>query len=371
MNIFDTICLSGGGIKGFSFIGALDYLQNKSYIDINKINNWVGTSAGSMISYLFTLGYSIHDIGDFILDFNFQTLESEISIDGLLESHGLNNGIKIMVFLSSFLKVKYDLEDINFIDHFKLTNKKLTIIGTNFSKGSEAVFNYETNPTMSVITAIRISCSIPVLFEPVLFNGDYYVDGGLINNFPLKHCNPEMTLGLYIKNGCCNNLGNIIQLINGCIGIVSDTISLKDYSSKKYKIIQIDNFMPEFMDLELTKEKKLKIIKLGQTFAQKFLNEQESKLEDDITSIKNLVDKSVQTELSNINQQTEHTAINQQTEQTNINQQNEQTEHTAINQENDINQQTEQTAINQENDINQQTEQTAINQKKLDLVLPN
>ena len=63
MDIYDTICLSGGGIKGFSFIGALDYLQNKSFIDINKITNWVGTSAGSIVSYLFTLGYTIHEIG--------------------------------------------------------------------------------------------------------------------------------------------------------------------------------------------------------------------------------------------------------------------------------------------------------------------
>ncbi len=308
MNIYDTICLSGGGIKGFSFIGALDYLQNKSHIDINKINNWVGTSAGSIMGYLFTLGYSIHEIGDFILDFNFQTLESEISIDGLLESHGLNNGIKMMVLMSSFLKEKYNLEDINFIDHYKLTNKKLTIIGTNFSKGQETVFNYETYPTMSVITAIRISCSVPVIFEPVLFNGDYYIDGGLINNFPLKHCNPETTLGIYIKNGCCNSLGNIIELIHGCIGIISDSISLKDYSSDKYKIIQIDNFMQEFMNFELTHDKKLKIIKLGQTFAQKFLNDQETKSKKNTQSVKsnesnlsNKIDKEVQTDINEQN----------------------------------------------------------------------
>ena len=86
-------------------------------------------------------------------------------------------------YFANFLKEKYNLEDINFIDHFKLTGKKLTMIGTNFSKACETVFNYETYPLMSVITAIRISCSIPVIFEPVLFEGDYYIDGGLINNF--------------------------------------------------------------------------------------------------------------------------------------------------------------------------------------------
>ena len=37
--IFDTICLSGGGIKGISFLGALDYLQFNSYINLNNIIN--------------------------------------------------------------------------------------------------------------------------------------------------------------------------------------------------------------------------------------------------------------------------------------------------------------------------------------------
>ncbi len=275
-NEYDTICLSGGGMKGFSFVGALDYLQNKSFINISKITNWVGTSAGSILSYLFTIGYSIQDIGDFILDFNFQALESDISIDGLLESHGLNNGIKIIILLSNFLKEKYNLEDINFIDHYKLTGKKLTIIGTNFSKACETVFNYETYPSMSVITAIRISCSVPVIFEPVLFDGDYYIDGGLINNFPLRYCNPDTTIGIYIKNGCCNNSINMFSLIYGSIGIISDAISLKDSKLGNYKIVQIDNFGQEFMNFELDRDKKLKIIKLGQTFAQKFINDLDS-----------------------------------------------------------------------------------------------
>jgi predicted acylesterase/phospholipase RssA len=52
---YDTICLSGGGIKGFSFVGALEELVKHKHIDIMNINNWVGTSAGALICYLFSL----------------------------------------------------------------------------------------------------------------------------------------------------------------------------------------------------------------------------------------------------------------------------------------------------------------------------
>ena len=79
MDVYDTICLSGGGLKGFAFVGALEYLHNKSYIDLNKINNFVGTSVGSILSYLLTLGYTVQEIIDFILDFNFKSLESDVS----------------------------------------------------------------------------------------------------------------------------------------------------------------------------------------------------------------------------------------------------------------------------------------------------
>ena len=134
-----------------------------------------------------------------------------------------------MVLLSSFLKEKYNLEDINFLDLYKLTQKKISIIGTNYSKGKEVVFNYETYPEMSVITAVRISISIPFIFEPEYFNNDYYIDVSFTNNFPLNYCNPITTLGIYINHSCCNNMDNIYEFFIGSLNILADSISIKDY----------------------------------------------------------------------------------------------------------------------------------------------
>jgi predicted patatin/cPLA2 family phospholipase len=271
---FDTVCMSGGGIKGFSFLGALDYLEFNSYINTSKINNWVGTSAGSILSFLFSLGYTIHEIGDFILDFNFSKIQPDPCIDNLLVGFGIDDGSKFMLIMTGFLKEKYDVNDITFEEHFNLTNKKLIIIGANFSKGTEVVFSHETTPTMSVLTAIRISSSIPVVFTPVLYESDYYIDGGFVNNFPIKYCNPKTTLGIYIRNSCSNQLTNIFGLINGCIAILSDTITKKDWTNVYPYIIEIDNFMMEFINFNIDREKKLKIINLGQIFAKKYLENQ-------------------------------------------------------------------------------------------------
>ena len=293
---FDTVCMSGGGVKGFSFLGALDYLEFNSYIDTSKINIWVGTSAGSILSFLFTLGYTIHEIGDFILEFNFSKIQPEPDINTLLESFGIDDGTKLRLVIIEFLKEKYDIEDITFEEHYKLTQKKLIIIGTNFSKGTEVVFSHETTPSMSVLTAIRISVSIPLVFTPVLYESDYYIDGAFVNNFPIKYCNPNTTLGIYIKNSCCNELNNVFSLINGCIAIISDTISQKDWSDKFPYIIEINNFMLEFTDFNIDRDRKLKIINLGQIFAKKYLESENCmslKSQENINPSK--IDQSTQT----------------------------------------------------------------------------
>jgi predicted patatin/cPLA2 family phospholipase len=269
---FDTICLSGGGVKGLSFLGAIDYLELHSYIDISLITNWFGTSIGAIIAFIYTLGYNTCDIGDFILDFNFDKLQPDVDINNLLGAHGIDDGSKLLLLIKRFLKQKYNIDDITFEEHYKLTNKKLNIVGTNFSKGLETLFNYETSPTMSILTAVRISSSIPIIFTPVLYNSDYYIDGAFVNNFPIKYCNPNSTLGIYIKNSCCNELTSIVSLINGFISIITDTISEKDNLNKYDYIIEINNYMQEVVNFNLDKEKKLKIINLGQVYARKYLN---------------------------------------------------------------------------------------------------
>lgn len=287
--MFDTICLSGGGIKGFSFIGALEYLEDQKFINLKSINNWIGTSAGAITCFLFTLNYTSEEIRNFILDFNFKKLVPEIKIDNLLDFYGIDCGTKLVFTISEFLKEKVNLPDLTFEQHYKITNKKLTIIGTNFSKNSEAVFNYENTPKMSVLTAIRISSSIPIIFTPVIYESDYYVDGALINNFPINYCNLDTTFGIYIKNNCYNKLDNIITLIQGCISIVANTISQKHFTDNTLNILEINNNLIDIVNFNLDKNAKLQLLKLGSDAAQMYLNDLPKKIAKN--TINNIIKK--------------------------------------------------------------------------------
>ncbi len=277
---YDTICMSGAGIKGFSFIGALDYLNKKKFINTDNIKNWAGTSIGSIIAYVFVCGFSIIEMVNFIIEFDFTKINPDISIDNIFNNHGISDGKRAEFILRSFIQHKFNVNDITFSELYKLTNKTLLIIGTNFTHSREEVFSHNTTPDMSVITAVRISMSIPVFFTPVLYNNCYYVDGSIKNNFPINYCNKYTTIGLYVRNNndtCNNEISSIVSIILGCANILADTINHKDIHLCD-TIIQIDNYKHEMVNFDFTIDTKMKLLKLGHKYAKKFIKDQPRKI---------------------------------------------------------------------------------------------
>jgi predicted acylesterase/phospholipase RssA len=271
--MIDTICLSGGGIKGFSFIGVLEYLEKNNNININLINNFVGTSIGAIISFLLSIKYDIIELKEFLLNFNFKILINDYdnNIENLLINFGLDDGNKIIFILQSFLKNKYNLTDITFKEHYELTKNNLIIIGTNYTKSSEEMFNYKNTPNMSIITAIRISISVPLIFTPVLYNDNYYVDGALVNNFPINYCNLKNTIGININfTNNYNKIDNIAIYIKNCLGIL-----IKN-NNKSLNIINMEfdseNDITNLIDFNINNENKINLINLGNKIAKKYID---------------------------------------------------------------------------------------------------
>ena len=63
----------------------------------------------------------------------------------------------------------------------------LVVCVANLSKEKSEYFNIDTMPNLSVATAIKFSCSVPVVYAPLTINDDVYMDGGLYNNFPIDY----------------------------------------------------------------------------------------------------------------------------------------------------------------------------------------
>ena len=267
------LCLSGGGIKGLGFIGVLEKLIEHKKIELNKIDMYVGTSIGSIISFFLILGFTIEEIKEFIITFNFSKLNEEIDCIILIEKFGINNGEKAKLLFSKFLELKLNVKDITFKELFNKIQKKILIIGTNLTKCQEELFSVDTTPDMSVITAIRISMSIPIIFTPVIYNNSVYVDGALVNNFPINYCPKDKTFGIYANNSNSFEINSIQSIITACINVVSNTISQKNLNSKYKNIIKIVYSEQSFSLLDLTSEDKKNMIEIGYNTADVFLNQ--------------------------------------------------------------------------------------------------
>jgi len=261
--IYDTLCLSSGGVYGLAYIGALDYLVDENIIYLDKINNYVGTSIGSLILFFIVIGYNIKEINEIIINLNFSKLQSEINIENVLLNNGINDGSKFIILLKFFLKKKLNKNDITFNELYLKLNKNFTVIGTNYSKGEEAIFNYIKTPDMSIITAIRISISVPIIFTPVLYKDEYYIDGALTNTFPINHCNQETTIALNLPYSNSYKIDNIIDILMNSIKIMSKSISCKNEFQISDNIINIYNEEFNSFDLNVSLETKIKLISIG------------------------------------------------------------------------------------------------------------
>ena len=80
-----NLALSGGILKAVSLIGSLKYLEE---IKISRnFKNYIGTSAGGLLLFLYLIGYSadeilqiIKDEIDYLIDINFYNLRNIYSL---------------------------------------------------------------------------------------------------------------------------------------------------------------------------------------------------------------------------------------------------------------------------------------------------
>jgi NTE family protein len=240
--MINTLCFSGGAIKGISFIGAIQELIKLEYFKLENINKLVGCSIGSLIAVLITLGYNMDELYNITLNYNFSKVEPRLELDKFICYGGFNDGIYIFNIIKKFLKNKNFDVNINLKQLYNLTNKELVFITTNFTHGKEEPISYKTHPNLPLTIAFRMSCSIPLVFTPVYYNNNFYVDGGLTCNFPIEYCDKNTTIGFVIHNEKYYKFDTISNYLKNYFSIVSKNISFNQFKKsqcKDYKIVII------------------------------------------------------------------------------------------------------------------------------------
>jgi NTE family protein len=191
---FRNLVFEGGGVKGIAYVGAMEVLESKGILrDIRRTG---GTSAGAIFALLFGLNFSNGETQEILssLDFNnFLDHSWGLVRDGerLVREFGWYKGDFFRSWAAELIGRKTGNPESTFKDVDDQKEEKgfreIYIVGTNLSTRFSEVFSAEHTPRIPLADAVRISMSIPLFFAARRsFRGDVYVDGGVLDNYPVK-----------------------------------------------------------------------------------------------------------------------------------------------------------------------------------------
>lgn len=180
---YNTMILSGGAMKGISMIGGIQYLHDNHMLDIQM---YISCSVGSIISYLLALGYQPSEILSQCISEKIIQKFNKINIAKLTKGLGCLDWKNIEDFLYNMTFEKCD-EPLTFEDLYTKFNKKLVCSTYNLNTNKIEYLSLETTPKLLCISAIRMSCNVPFLFNRYKYKGSYYIDPGMVDNFPIEY----------------------------------------------------------------------------------------------------------------------------------------------------------------------------------------
>lgn len=198
----NNLVFEGGGIKGIAYAGALKCLEEQGLT--KNVHSIAGSSAGAITAGLLAVGYNGKELEDTLVSIDYESIKDTRCCFGkcwgVLKRFGIFKGNAFEQIYANLLAAKTGDPDITFKQIKKRYGINLCITATNLNKYKLEYFCTEKTPDMPLKSAVRVSMSVPFLFEVKnypSFNGDVYVDGGLLNNYPINLFKDDMehTLG--------------------------------------------------------------------------------------------------------------------------------------------------------------------------------
>ena len=184
------LVISGGGPVLVHVLGAIQHLEENNYLDRKEIKSIYGTSAGAIVGVLVCLGFDWETIRDYIIKRPWQDV-FPVKVQNIFDAYTKKGVFDIKTFEKCFrplLDAKDINMDINLEDFYKLSNIELHLFAFEINEYKIHDVSYLTYPKLSLLSAIQMSCALPLLVTPVCIEDKCYIDGGFSCNYPLNYC---------------------------------------------------------------------------------------------------------------------------------------------------------------------------------------
>lgn len=188
--IIKHLVISGGGTYGLAAYGALRELHQNGKWDIQNIKSCHGTSIGTGVLFIALLGYDWETIDRFLID---RPWKHVFKFDW---SHFLNFYDNCGIFTIEHFKDSWSplllganfTLDVTLKEFYEKTQVDFFIYAVEINTFKLTCFSHKTHPHVKLIDACYASCSIPVIFKPIDIDEKYYIDGGILLNYPVYQC---------------------------------------------------------------------------------------------------------------------------------------------------------------------------------------
>ena len=160
---------------------------------IGHVKEVIGISVGSLFALLWVLGYTVKQIEEIAVTFDFSVLQNinPESVFSFPTTFGLDNGERLESFIGSVLHQKGFSADATFEDIHRTCPIHIRCFATELQTGRLRHFSTTATPKTSVRFALRASMSVPIFYTPVQEpGGAVLVDGAILNNLPLVFMSP-------------------------------------------------------------------------------------------------------------------------------------------------------------------------------------
>ena len=206
--------IPGGGPNILYTVGALKELLERNVWARDNIEEIWGSSAGSMLGLAIIFNIDLEVIAKYLVDRPWNKLvpKSTILFQNIYKSGAVDKNTLIKI-LNPFYQLSDNHINITFLEVFNKYKIAFHVYVTNFTTFNEEIFSHITHPNVPVIDAVYMSSTLPGIFQPIKYKGNFYIDGFFSAPYPkclhvFSYEDKRNTLTLNCEECCTYNKSN-------------------------------------------------------------------------------------------------------------------------------------------------------------------
>lgn len=285
------LVISGGGPILLQIIASIQYLETNNVFKLSDIETIYGTSAGAVIGVFICLQFDWETLNDYLIKRPWHEV-FQLKAQNIFDSY-MNKGIFDIKTIEKCFKPLFDAKDIpidiNLKDFYELTNVELHFFSFEMNEYKLEDISYKTYPELSLLTAVQMSCGVPLLFSPVFVYNKCFIDGGISCNYPLKNCidsgkTPDEIFGfkkILIRKNNINNDSTLIDFVLFFLYRALLSMSTDRFQPEiKNEIVYDTDFLSAdlFHNCIINIENRRELFNQGTEIATEYLNNLQTKL---------------------------------------------------------------------------------------------